>query len=66
MSRHRGERPTRFDDMESLYYVMLHFAGVELPWEDNIRNKNDSELANAKNKYNIIRVSIDAQSIQLS
>lgn len=57
IGRHLGLRPKYIDDMKSLYYVMLYFAGVDLPWQHNISNKTEAELIQAKKQYDDIRVS---------
>lgn len=57
IGRHLGIRISYMDDMKSLYYVMLHFARVILPWETEVDFTSDSDLAKAKNEYDAIRVS---------
>lgn len=56
VTRHVKKFESCMNDMKSLFYVMLHYAGVELPWEKNIENKTDAELAKAKNQYDNIFV----------
>lgn len=56
IGRHLGKRASFMDDMKSLYYVMLHYALVQLPWENIVNQSTDIALAKAKNQFDSIRV----------
>lgn len=57
IGRHLGRPIKIMDDMKSLHYVMLHFAGLKLPWEKNMRYLGEMPLAFSKNNHDAIIVS---------
>lgn len=53
---HEGVRRTEMDDFESLFYTMLDFAGVKLPWDrDDVQQ---SEYHKYKKNAFQVRVSM--------
>ena len=53
---HRGLRPSRRDDIESLLYVMLKLLIQDLPWNNlNITNKNEKNDIFYEKKNNILQ-----------
>lgn len=57
INRHLGKIELFYDDMKSLYYVMLHYASFKLIWESNVDSSNDRQLAKAKNQFDKMKVS---------
>lgn len=53
LSYHENKERKYKDDLESLYYVMLHLAGVRLPW----KNENSMITAVYKSQIPLVRVS---------
>lgn len=41
---HRGNVPSRSDDMESLLYFLIYLINGELPWSSAIKNLKKTEL----------------------